>query len=83
MLHELLLCLFGRTGSLFLESDDAFILSPSLRFLTPSESDLLLQIARLGYLYKQILRFQQAYGGINTKLAIQMAYDTKEEDKEE
>ena len=43
-------------------------------FLSPAEVELINRIAYLGYLFKRIQRFQAKYGGIGTKLALQLAY---------
>ena len=76
MLHELLLALFGTTGGIILESDDgdSFLVNPKLTFLTPAEVELLTRIVQLGSMFKRIQKFQTKYGGIGTKLALQLAY---------
>jgi hypothetical protein len=49
MLHELLLSLFGHTGSIIIESQDNFIVNPKLDFLSPAEVELLNRIVSLGF----------------------------------
>ena len=75
MLHELLLALFGNTGSIIVESESGFAVNPKLTFLTDAEIELINRVTHLGFLYKQILKFQSVYGGISTKLALQLAYE--------
>jgi hypothetical protein len=75
MLHELLLALFGHTGSIILDMEDKFGVNPKLTFLSPAEIELINRIAQIGHMYKKIQNFQQQYGGISTKLALQLAYD--------
>jgi len=76
MLHELLLALFGVPGGLFLETEDRFMVNPSLvgTLLSPAEVELLNRIVILGYYSKSIQSFITQYGGISTKLALQIAY---------
>ena len=57
MLHELLLALFGHTGSIIIETEDQFLVNPKLDFLTPAEIELISRIAKLGYMYKNIQSF--------------------------
>ena len=45
MLHELLLALFGHTGSIIIETEDQFLVNPKLDFLTPAEIELISRIA--------------------------------------
>lgn len=45
MLHELLLALFGHTGSIIIEDQDSFKVNPTLDFLTPAEVELLNRIS--------------------------------------
>lgn len=75
MLHELLLALFGHTGSIIVEAEESFIVNPKLTFLTSAEIEMINRIAVLGYLFKRIQTFQNRHGGISTKLAIQLAYE--------
>lgn len=79
MLHELLLALFGTTGGVIIESDGRFIVNPKLTFLSPAEVELINRIVVLGYQFKVIMRFQAKYGGIGTKLALQLAYNEEAE----
>lgn len=54
MLHELLLALFGHTGSIICDIDDKFQVNPKLDFLTPAEIEMINRIAYLGHLFKKI-----------------------------
>eukprot|EP00347_Sterkiella_histriomuscorum_P015647 403356230 len=75
MLHELLLALFGHTGSIIQEDQDGFVVNPNLNFLSQAEIEMINRISYLGFLFKQIQSFLHKYGGISTKLAIQLAYN--------
>jgi hypothetical protein len=52
MLHELLLALFGHTGSIIIEIEDRFQVNPKLDFLSAAECELINRIAYIGFLYK-------------------------------
>ena len=55
MLHEILLALFGHTGSIIVDCDDKFGVNPKLIIggvLTPAEVELINRISQLGFLYK-------------------------------
>ena len=47
MLHELLLALFGHTGSIIIETEDGsnFIVNPKLDFLSSAEVEMINRIA--------------------------------------
>jgi len=88
MIHEILFTLLGHTGSIIIELpatlDDLgtnpdlrqvlFIVNPNLVFLSAAEIEQLNKIVQIGALYKQIQNFVNKYGGINSKLALQLAY---------
>jgi Gamma tubulin complex component N-terminal len=81
MLHELLLALFGTTGGLIIEQSatdndpGCFLVNPKLLgLLSPAEAELINRIVTLGHWYKRIQRFLDKYGGISTRLALQLAY---------
>lgn len=57
MLHELLVCLLGKPGSLIISQPDRFYIDPSLTFLSQSEKTLLNKIVMLGYYFKTIQNF--------------------------
>lgn len=57
MLHELLVCLLGKPGSLIISKSDRFYIDPSLSFLSQSEITLLNKIVMLGYYFKSIQNF--------------------------
>lgn len=82
MLHELLLALFGIPGGLFLETEGDFRVNPKLKgtLLSPAEVELLDRIVILGYYSKRIQSFISKYGGISTKLALQIAYSGQQPD---
>jgi hypothetical protein len=52
MLHELLLALFGHTGSILIENEEGFMVNPKLDFLSLAEVEMINRIATLGFLYK-------------------------------
>jgi gamma-tubulin complex component 4 len=86
MIHEILFALLGHTGSIVIELPASieelhaqirkivFIVNPNLGFLSQAEVEQLNKIVRLGALFKQIQIFVNKYGGINSKLALQLAY---------
>jgi len=94
MIHEILFALLGHTGSIIIELPATledlgknpelrqlcFIVNPNLSFLSAAEVEQLNKIVQIGALYKQIQTFVAKYGGINSKLALQLAY--KEELKD-
>ncbi len=45
MLHELLLALFGHTGSIIVEEEGSFVVNSKLEFLTPAELEMINRIA--------------------------------------
>lgn len=58
MLHELLLCLLGHTGSIFvLEQDKGFILGKDIQIVEVTERNLLNQLASLGFFYNELFFF--------------------------
>lgn len=78
MLHDLLLALFGTTGGLIVDSGTNFMVNPKLvtsGMLNPAEVEMFNRIVILGWWYKKIAKFQSKYGGISTKLALQLAYN--------
>lgn len=88
MIHEILFALLGHTGSIIIELpatlDDLgtnpdlrqilFIVNPNLVFLSAAEIEQLNKIVQIGALFKQIQNFVNKYGGINSKLALKLAY---------
>ena len=70
------MALFGIPGGLFLETDTRFIVNPKLEgtLLSPAEVELLNRIVILGFFSKKVQGFIGKYGGISTKLALQIAY---------
>ena len=82
MLHEILLALLGHTGSIIIEMEEGFLVNPVLEFLSTAEVDIINRIVQIGFLYKQISKFQDRYGGISTKLALQLAYEEQKEHEE-
>jgi hypothetical protein len=57
MLHELLLSLLGKPGAVIKQYDKEFKVDASLAILTPSETNLINEIAQVGYYYAQIIKF--------------------------
>jgi gamma-tubulin complex component 4 len=57
MLHELLLALLGKTGSIFKQYPNAFAVDPAATILTPPEAQMLNSIVQCGYYYLQLIRF--------------------------
>jgi hypothetical protein len=57
MLHELLLSLLGKTGTVIRQYDKQFKVDPSIAILSPSEANLINEIAQVGYYYAQIVKF--------------------------
>lgn len=85
MLHEILLALFGHTGSVFTQStlglmdinnienqprNIKFQVNATIKFLSQAEQDQLNQLVQLGAMFLQIQQFLDKYSGINSKLAL-------------
>ena len=51
-----------------------FMVNPNLTFLSQAEIDQLNKIVKLGAFFKMILNFLNKFGGISSKLALQLAY---------
>jgi len=85
MLHELLLALFGVPGGVFIEVEDRFMVNKKLEgtLLSPAEVELLDRIVILGFHCKRIQGFISKYGGISTKLALQIAYSGQQPEEGE
>ena len=56
-----------------------FVVNPDLCFLSLAEIDQINKVIKLGALFKQIQQFIRKYSGINSKLALQVAYQDGKE----
>ena len=65
-----------------MEAEDRFIVNPKLvgSLLSPAEVELLNRIVIIGFYSKRIQNFIERYGGISTKLALQIAYSGQNPD---
>lgn len=98
MLHEILLALFGHTGSVFTQStlglmdinnienqprNIKFQVNATIKFLSQAEQDQLNQLVQLGAMFLQIQQFLDKYSGINSKLALQLALGKDRKESED
>jgi len=69
MINDILFCLLGKTGGIFIESEDGFEINEKYTFLTESEKDLLRSIGEIGFKYSILDNFIENYYKIfNRKL---------------
>lgn len=61
MINDILFCLIGYTGGVFLETDKGFEINQNITTLTQSEKESLIQICELGSKYKILSDFIQNY----------------------
>lgn len=57
MLHELLLSLLGKTGSIIKAYPTTFAVDPGFTILTSNEAQMINDIVQCGYYYTQLCRF--------------------------
>lgn len=69
MINDILFCLLGKTGGLFLETEAGFIINEKYNFINDSERELLKKIADIGFKYNILSNFIENYKKIfNRKL---------------
>lgn len=69
MINDILFCLLGKTGGIFIETDHSFEVNEKYTFLTDSEKELLKKIAEIGFRYSILDNFIDNYYKIfNRKL---------------
>ena len=61
MINDILFCLIGYTGGVFIETDKGFEINQNITTLTQSEKESLIQICELGSKYKILQDFVQNY----------------------
>lgn len=54
MLHEILFAMLGKLGNVIIETEKAFIVNPSLTFISQSEITLIEKLTILGFYYRKL-----------------------------
>jgi len=70
MLNDILFCLLGKTGGIFLETEQGFEINQKYNFLSDSEKELLNRIGEIGYKYSILDNFIKNYYMIFNKKLI-------------
>jgi hypothetical protein len=64
MINDILFCLLGYTGGVFLDNNSSFVINETITCITKSEKDLLKKIAEIGFKYKILKDFVKNFSEI-------------------
>ena len=70
MINDILFCLLGKTGGVFIETEQGFEINQKSTFLTESEKELLRSIGEIGFKYSILHNFIENYYKIFNKKLI-------------